>query len=62
MIEERATKLLEQLDFYTTRKTEGDDIVIDLGNRKDAWIPSAKPLTLNRFSIHKYTVPRHLSP
>jgi hypothetical protein len=62
LVEERATQYLEEHDFYTDRTTEGDEIIIDLGNRKDVLAPSAKPISLNRFSIHKYTLPRHLSP
>lgn len=52
-------QLIEEHDFYTVRKTQG---IIDLGSRKDASTPSARPLPLNRLSIHKYTLPRHLSP
>ncbi len=39
-----------------------DDLVIELVNRKHASTPSATPLSLNRFSIQRYTLPRHLSP
>ena len=62
LVEERAIQYLKAHDFYTRKKTEDGDIIIDLGDRKDASTPSAKPLSLNRFSIHKYTLPRHLSP
>jgi hypothetical protein len=62
LVEERAIRYLEEHDFYTRSTTEGDDIVVGLGPRKNASTPSAKPLSLNRFSIHKYTLPRHLSP
>ena len=62
LVEERAIQYLNAHDFYTRRKTGDGDIIIDLGNRKDASTPSAKPLSLNRFSVHKYILPRHLSP
>jgi hypothetical protein len=62
LVEERAIQYLDEHDFYTRRKTEDDDVIIDLGNRKDASTPSARPLSLNRASIHKYALPRHLSP
>jgi len=62
LIEERATQYLGEHDFYTGRTTEGDDIIISLLNRTEVLTPSAKPLSLSRFSIHKYTLPRHLSP
>ncbi len=62
LVEKRAIQYLEEHDFYTSSKTAGDDILIDLGNDKDASTPSARPLVLNRFSVHKYTLPRHLSP
>jgi hypothetical protein len=62
LIEDGAIQFFEEHDFYTIRKTKDDDIVIDLGNRKNASTPSAKPLSLNRSSIRKYTLPRHLSP
>ena len=39
-----------------------DDLLIELVNRKHASTPSGRPLSLSRFSIHKYTLPRHLSP
>jgi hypothetical protein len=61
-VEGKAIQYFEEHDFYTKTQTEGDDIVVDLGNHKDASTPSAKPLSLNRHSIHKYTLPRHLSP
>ena len=66
LVEERTIQYLEDHDFFAGRKhvlgKPVDDFVIDLGNRKNASIPSAKPLSLNRFSIHKYTLPRRLSP
>ena len=39
-----------------------DDLVIEFVNQKHASTPSRAPLSLNRFSINKYTRPRHLSP
>jgi len=70
LIYERATKYLWDHGFYAYggRRAENEDFVVDLGNRVDqgkrinAITPSGKPLSLNRFSIHKYTLPRHLSP
>jgi hypothetical protein len=62
VVEKRAIQYLEEHDFYTSSKSEGDKIFIDVGNDKDASTPSAKPLSLNRFSVHKYTQRRHLSP
>ncbi len=61
LVADRAIQYLEEHDFYT-RKTEGGRIVLELGNDKAASTPSGKPLSLNRFSIRKYTLPKHLSP
>lgn len=62
VVEKRAIQYFEQLDFYTSSGTVDDITIVDVGNRKHASTPSGKPLTLNRSSIHKYTLPRHLSP
>jgi len=62
LIDERATQYLGEHDFHIGRTTEGDDIFISLRNRSEVLTPSAKPLSLSRFSIHKYTLHRHLSP
>ena len=62
LVEERTIQYLKNHDFYTIRSTEDRYVLIQLGNRKNAATPSGKPLSLNRFSIHKYTLPRHLSP
>jgi hypothetical protein len=61
-IEEKATQYLEEHSFSAGTTTQGDEIVIDLRNFKDVLTPVGKPLSLNRFSIHKYTLARHLSP
>ncbi len=62
LVEDRAVQSLEKHDFRTGRTIEGDDIIIALNNRTDVLTPSAKPFTLNRSSIHRYTLPRYLSP
>ena len=62
LIEERAVQYFKEHDFYAVTATKDDDVFIDLGNRKHASTPSGKPLSLNRFSIHQYSLPRHLSP
>jgi hypothetical protein len=62
LIEERATQYFAEHHFFTSKTTEGGDIIVGLAPLKDASTPSAKPLSLNRFSIHKYTLARHLSP
>jgi hypothetical protein len=58
----KAIQYFEEHDFYAKIKVEGDDIVVDLGNRKDASTPSAKLQSLNRHSLPKDTLLRHLSP
>lgn len=62
VVERKALQYFEEHDFYTKTQADGDDIVVAVGNHKNASTPSAKPLSLNRRSIHKYTLPRHLSP
>ena len=62
LVEDRAVQYFEEHDFYTITKTEADEIIVDLGSHKNASTPSGKPLSLNRFSVRKYTLPRHLSP
>lgn len=56
--------------IYTGRRAaEPREIVIKLANSEDPEnhskhlsTPSGKPLSLNRFNVPKYTLPRHLSP
>jgi hypothetical protein len=66
LVGDRAIQYLNDHDFFARRKMvlgkTVDDLVIELVNRKHASTPSAMPLSLSRFSIHKYTLPRHLSP
>jgi hypothetical protein len=62
LIEDNAIQYLKDHGFYTISATKDGEVLIQLGIRKDAATPSAKPPSLNRFSIHKYTLPRHLSP
>jgi len=62
VVEERAIQYFEQHDFHTNSGTIDHITIVDVGNRKNASTPSGKPLTLNRSSIHHYTLPRHLSP
>ena len=62
VVEKRAAQYFGEHHFYTKRTDEGDNIVVDLDGRKDVSTPSAKPLSLNRSSVRKYTLPRHLSP
>lgn len=61
-VEEKAVQYFKDHDFYAVTAAKDDDIFINLGNRKDASTPSGKPLSLNRFSIHKYSLHGHLSP
>ena len=61
-VEERAVQYFKEHDFYAVTATTDAGIFIHLGNGKNALTPSGKPLSLNRFSIHKYSLPRHLSP
>ncbi|GAC1654369.1 MAG: hypothetical protein NVS9B15_15030 [Acidobacteriaceae bacterium] len=61
LITDRAIQYLEAHGFNASRKTGSDLILIDASMRKDASLPSGKPLSLSRSSIHKYTI-RHLSP
>jgi hypothetical protein len=66
LVGDRAIQYLIDHDFFARRKMvlgkTVDDHVVELVNRKHVSTPSAAPLSLNRFSIHKYTRPRHLSP
>jgi hypothetical protein len=61
-VEEKAVQYFMDHDFYAVPAIKDDDIFIDVGNRKNASTPSGKPLSLNRFSIHKYSQHRHPSP
>ena len=69
-VAERVFWYLTDHELNVYRKAEEGVIVIDLVNRRDpityarvvALTPSGKRLALNRFSIQKYTLPRHLSP
>lgn len=62
LVEEKATQYFGAHHFYTKREVEGDNIIVDLDGRKEISTPSAKLLSLNRSSVRKYTLPRHLSP
>lgn len=66
LVEERAIQYFDSHDFFAARKhvlgKPVDDLVVVLTNRKKASTPSAERLSLNRFSIRKYTLPRRLSP
>ena len=61
-IEGGAIKYFEEHGFYAKSAITGNDIIVAIGPHKNASTPSAKPLSLNRNSIQKYTLPRHLSP
>jgi hypothetical protein len=61
LIADTATQYLREHEFVTSRGPDGDDTGIYFAARKDASTPSGKPLSLNRFSVRKYTLPRHLS-
>ena len=61
LVEKTTVRYFEEHDFYTST-TLGENIIVDVGNHKEALTPLGKPLSLNRFSVHKYTLPRHLSP
>lgn len=62
VVEKRAAQYFEEHHFYTKRTDEGDNNIVELDGRKDASTPLGKPLSLNRSSVRKYTLPRHLSP
>ena len=62
LVEERAVQYFEEHNFDASRWTKGDEVTIDVYGGKGVLAPSGKPLSLNRFSIHKYTLHRHLSP
>src|SRR5579862_3547957 len=66
LVGDKAIQYLGDHDFFASRKMAlgkiVDDLVIEFVNRKHASTPSTTPLSLDRFSIHKYTLPRHLSP
>ena len=48
---------------FLTGAIQGDSAAgVSLALTKDALTPSGRPLILNRSSIHRYTVHRHLSP
>ena len=61
-VEESAIRFFEDHGFYAKSATKGNDITVALGLHTKVSTPSAKQLSLNRISIHKYTLPRHLSP
>ena len=61
-IEESAVHYFEEHGFYARSVMTGNDTIVAVGPHKNASTPSAKPLSLNRFTVHKYTLPRHLSP
>ena len=58
----RAVQYLKEHNFYAYMATDDSNILITLGPRKGALAPSGKSLPLDRFSIHRYSLPRHLSP
>jgi hypothetical protein len=60
-VEESAIRYFEEHGFYARSAITGSDIIVALGPHKNASTPSAKPLLLSRVTIHKYTLPRHLS-
>jgi hypothetical protein len=62
LIEERAGQYFEEHGLSAGEAIHDDEIIISLISRKDVSTPSAKPLSLNRSSIHNYTRHRHLSP
>jgi hypothetical protein len=62
LVEAGAVQYLKEHDFYAYTATKGSNIFIAVGPRKGASAPSGKPLSLDRFSIHRYSLPRHLSP
>jgi hypothetical protein len=62
LVEESAVQYFKEHAFYANTATKGTDIFITLGPRTGALAPSGKPLSLDRFSIHRYSLTRHLSP
>ncbi len=61
LVEEKAVQYFKEHAFYANTAVKNTDISIILGPRKGALAPSGKPLSLDRFSIHRYFLPRHLS-
>ena len=61
VVADRASQYFDDHDLDARRSTQVNDINIDLTSHKDTSTPSGKPLQLNRFSVGKYTEPRHLS-
>lgn len=61
LVEEKAVQYFKEHAFYANMAVRNADIFITLGPRRGAMAPSGKPLSLDRFSIHMYSLPRHLS-
>ena len=61
-IEESGARYFEEHGFYARSAITGNETIVALAPHNNASTPSAKPLSLNRFTVHKYAHPRHLSP
>jgi hypothetical protein len=62
VIREKANQYFTEHHFRTGAIAGDTGAGVSLGLTKDASAPSGAPLLLNRSSIHRYTLHRHLSP
>jgi hypothetical protein len=62
VVREKANQYFTEHHFRTGAITGDTGAGVSLGLTKDALTPSGAPLLLNRSSIHRYTLHRHLSP
>ena len=62
VVREKANQYFIEHHFFTGAIAGDTSAGVSLGLAKDALAPSGTPLILNRSSIHRYTLHRHLSP
>jgi hypothetical protein len=62
VVREKANQYFIDHHFFTGAIAGDSSAGVSLGPSKDALTPSGSPLILNRSSIGRYTVHRHLSP
>jgi hypothetical protein len=55
-IEESAVRYFQEHGFDARSTITGNEMIVVLGPHSNASTPSAKPLSLNRFTVHKYTL------
>ena len=61
VLREKADRYFTEHHFYTGAIAGDTQAGVSLGLAKDALAPSGAPLILNRSTIHRYTMHRHLS-